>query len=431
MKTFLFAFTLLISNVASAQFQFENRYTGQSGTDAKAIRQTLDSGYVVVGGQSQPTTVLTVMKLNPMGDTVWTTDFSDPPAFGFNVDQTLDSGYIVTGYAFDPASSAILVKLDQYGNVEWSETYSTVSEWGQAVKQLPDSGYIVAGQRIFRTDKSGVVLWSQATAGGNQAMSMIWSSDGNLVYTQTSSSTSGGTWLTKMDTDGNQIWTESYSDLYTHSNCDNNVAETSDGGFIIAGQPTDETQGMIMKLDSDRDFEWSQEFQPGIVGSATSVVESDSGGYLACGYKVDATGVHAYLHRTDMNGNMLWEKEYEKGHAQSLIATNDGGYSFAGYKENNSGNQKYFVVKIGGNTPLSVEEKFVSNDRIFPTASSGVFQVHCKDCFGQTAHIIDLRGQAVGNIILKKDIDLGYLSTGSYFLINQSTQASNFVQIIR
>lgn len=431
MKISLLATALFLSTVVSAQFQFENRYTGQGGTDAKAIRQTLDSGYVVVGGQSQPTTMMTIMKLNPMGDTVWTRNFNDPPAFGFNVDQTLDSGYIVTGYAFDPSSTAILVKLDPNGNIEWHETYGTTSEWGQAVKQLPDSGYIVAGQRIFRTDKSGSVLWSQATSGGNQAMSMIWSSDGNLVYTQTSSSTSGGTWLTKMDTDGNQIWTESYSGLYTHSNCDNNVAETSDGGYVVSGQPTNDTKGMIMKLDSDRDIEWTKEFQPGSVGAATSVIETDSGGFLACGYKIDENGVHAYLHRADENGNMLWEKEYEKGQAQSIISCFDGGYAFAGYKENNSGNQKYFVVKVGGNMPLSVEEKFVSNDRIFPTASSGLFQVHCKDCFGQTSYIIDSKGRALGSIILKKDIDLGYLSTGSYFLINQSTQASNFVQIIR
>ena len=125
MKIILTFFVALICLNSSAQFQFENRYSGQGGTDAKTIRQTLDSGYIVVGGQSQPTTVMTVMKLNPMGDTVWTTDFSDPPAFGFNVDQTLDSGYIVTGYAFDPGSSAILAKLDQFGSVEWSETYGT------------------------------------------------------------------------------------------------------------------------------------------------------------------------------------------------------------------------------------------------------------------------------------------------------------------
>jgi hypothetical protein len=431
MKIILTFFVALICLNSSAQFQFENRYSGQGGTDAKTIRQTLDSGYIVVGGQSQPTTVMTVMKLNPMGDTVWTTDFSDPPAFGFNVDQTLDSGYIVTGYAFDPGSSAILAKLDQFGSVEWSETYGTVSQWGQAVKQMPDSGYMVVGQRIFRTDKSGTVLWSQATPGGNQAMSMIWSSDGNLVYTQTSSSASGGTWLTKTDLDGDPIWTESYSGLYTHSNCDNNVMETADGGYIISGQPSNDIKGMIMKLDSDRDIEWTKEFQPGQVGSATSVIESDSGGFLACGYKVDGTGIHAYLHRTDENGDMLWEKEYVDAQAQSIIKTYDGGYAFAGYKENNSGNQKFFVVKLGGMQPTAIKELSKTDLKLYPTISSGIFNVECNACYDKKTYIIDLNGRKVLSLKLSHTLDLSSIKNGPYFIVNEISGESTFVEIIR
>lgn len=431
MKNSLSLALLIMSISAFSQFQFENRYTGQGGTDAKAIRQTLDSGYIAVGGQSQPSAIMTIMKLNPMGDTLWTTDFSDPPAFGFNVDQTLDSGYIVTGYAFDPSSSAILVKIDPSGNLEWSETYGSISEWGQAVKQMPDSGYIVVGQRVFRTDKFGTVLWSEATAGGNQAMSMIWSSDGNLVYTQTSSSTNGGTWLTKMDLSGDPIWTEAFSGMYTHSNCDNNVAETSDGGYILSGQKTNDTRGMLMKLDSDRDIEWTKDFQSGIVGSATSVVESDSGGFLACGYKVDAIGIHAYLYRTDENGNVQWEKEYENGQAQSIINTYDGGYAFAGYKENKSGKQKYFVVKIGGAQPIATGMIHEKEFKVYPTISTGIFNIRCAGCFGESVSLLDLSGRTIKRTVLTQQLNLGNLESGAYYIVNQITGASNFVEIIR
>lgn len=421
---------MLICIAGFSQFQFENRYSGQNGTDAKSIRQTLDTGYIVVGGQSQPSSVMTIMKLNQMGDTIWTTDFDDPPAFGFNVEQCLDSGYIVTGYVFDPSNKAILVKLDPFGSIEWSQTY-TESNWGQAVKQLPDSSFIVAGQRIFKTDRLGSVLWSQATETGNQAMSMIMTSDGNLVYTQTSSSLSSGTWLTKMDTDGNTIWTESYSNLYTHSNCDNNVDETSDGGFIISGQPNDDNSGMLMKLDSDRDVEWTKEFQSGTLGAATSVVESDSGDFLACGYRVDANGIHAYVHRVDVDGNMLWNKEYEKGQLQSLITTMDGGYAFAGYRENNSGKQKYFVAKIGGQQPTYIQEVSKNTFSVFPTMSSGLFHVKCNSCIGDDVSIIDLNGKIIEQRTLTTEVNLGRFPVGSYFIVNKTSGESTFIEIIR
>lgn len=432
MKTLFIILFCALAFSLNAQPQFEKRYGGQGGTDAKAIRQTLDSGYIVVGGQSQPTTSMTIMKLNPMGDTIWTTDFDDPPAFGFNVEQTLDTGYIVTGYAFDPTSKAILVKLNRDGIIQWWQTYSSsVSEWGQAIKQLPDSGYIVAGARIFRTDKLGTVQWSKATGSGNQAMSMIASSDGNFVYTQTSSSLSNGTWLTKMDTGGTTIWTESFSELYTHSNCDNNVAETSDGGYIISGQPSNDNKGMLMKLDSDRNIEWTKEFQSGTLGAATSVVESDSGGFLTCGYNVDAEGIHAYLHRTDEDGNMLWEKDYDKAQAQSMVNTFDGGYAFAGYQENNSGNQKYFVVKIGGTPAVGVIDILKASFLIYPTISSGIFTVSCEDCYGHSASVIDIMGRIVAQTTLNQTVQLIQLNSGPYFIVDQTTGASHFVEIVR
>lgn len=419
MKTISFLFCLLLTILAHSQITFENRYTGQGGTDAKAIRQTLDSGYIVVGGQSQPTTMLTAMKLHQNGDTMWTMNFNNPPAFGFNVEQTLDSGYIICGYAFDPNSRAILLKLDKNGTEEWHQTYGGVgsSNWAQAIKQLPDSGYLCIGNEVFKTDKVGTVLWSQATASGNQGMSLIETSDGNFVYTQTGSSTSAGTVVTKMDADGNEIWSETISSIYTLNNCDNNIAETSDGGYIIAGSSTSSVEGKLVKLDSDRDVEWSTTFQEGTQGGATSVLESDSGGYLAAGFKVDGTGVHGYLHRTDVNGDMLWEKEYERGQAQSLLQAFDSGYAFAGYKENSSGDQKYFVVKIGGQNIInSIDDFDEITVNIYPTVTRGIINLNYQENEIHSMRIISLDGAILFEDQAKTQVNLSHLPNGVYLL---------------
>ncbi|GAB5539101.1 MAG: Ig-like domain-containing protein [Salibacteraceae bacterium] len=421
MKIFCLALVTLFAYTGSAQVQFENRYTGMGGSDAKAIRQTLDSGYIVVGGQIQPTVMMTVMKTDELGDTVWTRDFDSPASFGFNVEQCFDKGYIITGYAFDPSSSTIVIKLDSNGQTEWSETYSSAtSEWGQAIKQLPDSGYIIAGARNFRIDKNGNVEWSQATAAGSQAMSLITTSDNNLMYTSTGSNVSAGTWVTKMDYDGNTIWSRSISFAYTYNNCDNNIAETSDGGYVLAARPTDEIMGLLAKFDSNGDTLWTRRFQPGSQGAATSVVESDSGGYLVGGFKVDGTGVNAYLLRTDEDGTTLWEKDYERAQIQSLIQTYDGGYAMAGYKENSSGKQKYFVAKLGGGSApgLSIRAIDIPKVIVYPTVTRNKLNVNCTECYGSTANIFDTSGRHVQEIQLAPTIHVN-LDNGAYFLVSE------------
>ena len=78
-------------------------------------------------------------------------------------------------------------------------------------------------------------------------------------------------------------------------------------------------------------MEWSQTY--GGVGDdyAYSMVQSGDGGYVLAGYSYSFSDGYSnfWLVKTDSNGNMLWNQTYDGGgdsEASSLVQTNDGGY---------------------------------------------------------------------------------------------------------
>jgi len=91
-----------------------------------------------------------------------------------------------------------LVKTDASGNQLWQNTFGgTGNDYGHSVAKTSDGGYIIAGY----TDSFG--------AGGED------------VY------------LVKTDASGNQLWQNTFGG--TGNDYGNSIAETSDGGYIIAG----------------------------------------------------------------------------------------------------------------------------------------------------------------------------------------------------
>jgi hypothetical protein len=429
MSKLLFTLILLLiaSECVQAQVHFEKRYANHPGAEVKALRQTFDGGYIMVGGDAQEAAII---RTDEFGDSLWTKNYTNPGQFAFNLEQCADSGFIVTGYAFYNGCDAYLRKLNPDGTEAWFQYYDgSGCEWGQTLKQLPDGGFILAGTEITRTDSAGNLIWTQATSTGNQAMSMVITSDGNLVYSSTSASTASGAWLTKMDFDGNEIWTKHYTDLYFYNNSDNNITETSDGEFILVGRNVSVPSGLIKKVSSNGTLVWTKNLSTETLASTMSVIESDSGGYLACGFFVDSVGVHAYLHRMDESGNPVWDKGYDDASFQSLVQCKDGGYAAAGYKESSSGKRKFFLIKIGGQYPLNTFENHETIGLslvISPIPSSG--NIHLEDCacFGSAADVYDINGQLIHSSILAPDMDLSFLKTG-LFLLNTICGQARFM----
>ena len=164
-----------------------------------------------------------------------------------------------------------------------------------SVRQTTDGGYIIAGM-------------SNSTNGD------VSGNHGNPDY-----------WLVKLDTNGNLQWQKSYGG--SAADAASSVRQTSDGGYIIAGQSESNDGDVsgnhgyidywIVKTDSNGNLQWQKSFGGSGEDSAYYIEQSNDSGYIIVGstesYNGDVTGFHGgyedyWIVKTDNNGILQWEK---------------------------------------------------------------------------------------------------------------------------
>jgi hypothetical protein len=80
----------------------------------ECVKPVSSGGYVLLGPYG-----LTLTKLNPSGDSVWTREVLPPGSnSGYYVQQTVDSGYVVTGTKYEGAWRIVLIKMHGSVGVE-------------------------------------------------------------------------------------------------------------------------------------------------------------------------------------------------------------------------------------------------------------------------------------------------------------------------
>ncbi len=126
-----------------------------------SVRQTTDSGYVILGesipfgGTDHPSWLI---KTDLSGNEQWNKTFKGNMR---SVQQTLDGGYILAG-AGTPligGSDAWLIKTDSFGNEQWHNNFGGINyENIVSIQQTLDGGYILAGD-ITSFDPIRIHAW--------------------------------------------------------------------------------------------------------------------------------------------------------------------------------------------------------------------------------------------------------------------------------
>ena len=339
---------------------FAKTYGGTSDDMARFVQQTSDGGYIVVGETNSFGELdIFLIKTDAKGNVQWAKTYEVMDfEYASSVQQTSDGGYIVAGLTthFRGNLDIFLIKTDANGNIIWAKTYGgTDYDYVYSVQQTSDGGYIVAGLTgsfgagesdifLIKTDARGNMQWAKTYGGATDdgAFSVQQTSDGGyIVAGQTNSFGVGGydIFLIKTDAKGNVQWAKTYGGK--GSEVASSVRQTADGGYIVAGTTTSFGAGeediFLIKTDANGNIIWAKTYGGVSDDRAYSVQPTSDGGYIVAGYTASfgAGDWNIFLIKTDAKGNIQWAKTYgetdtiDRG-ASSVQQTSDGGYILAG-----------------------------------------------------------------------------------------------------
>jgi uncharacterized delta-60 repeat protein len=275
------------------------------------------------------------------------------------IQETSDGGAIVAGttYSFGNGGSDIwIIKFSSDGEIEAQATLGGSGyETSSYIQETSDGGALLVGTTdsfgagsadfwIIKFSSDGDIE-AQATLGGSEddvAYSIQETSDGGCIVAGETYSFGAGDsdfWVVKLSSAGVIEWQKTYGGSSYDSA--RSVQETSDGGYIVAGNTesfgTGESDILILKLDSNGDIDSSCAF----IGDSDATIE-DTGIYAEDTHEdpvdtyVDPEDTYVDFGGTDVASDLLCTREYTLTISATTGGTTDpteGSHTYIGGTE--------------------------------------------------------------------------------------------------
>lgn len=297
----------------------------------------------------------------------------------------------------------------QAPSIEWQKCLGgNNTDWAYSTQPTSDGGFIIAGESrslngnvsgnhgnydcwIVKLNHSGIMQWQkclggswddyaysiqQTTDGGYIIAGSTYSNDGDVSGNHDSTGFTADFWVVKLDNFGNIQWQKTLGgslDDWGYS-----VEQTTDGGYIIAGNTTSNDGDVngnhditgnyydfwIVKLTTTGNLQWQKCFGGSWHEYANSIQQTTDGGYVIAGSTESNDGdvssnygnEDCWLIKLDSLGSLLWEKNLggsSNDFAYEVHQTFENGFILAGNTSSNdydvSGNNGYFdywIVKL-------------------------------------------------------------------------------------
>jgi uncharacterized delta-60 repeat protein len=320
--------------VAERNTSWTHTFGGSSADGFQAMQQTSDGGFVLAGytfsfGHSYANGYL--VRTDAAGNLIWSNVYGGAGwEYLLAVAETADGGFVAAGYTTSTGAGGMdmyLLRVDAQGNLLWERTFGGAGiDVAQGVAVDSQGNLVLAGYTnssgagendvfIVKTDAEGNALWTQVHGGeeSDAAMDVLVDSQGNYLVAGASGSFEAenrDVYVLKLSAEGNIFWEELYGHHgdYLSYEWGNDIIETSDGGYLVAGSSNAALGGSTGEL------------------------------------------MNMYLVRIDAQGNLLWEEFAGRGqfydYGNAVVELPGGDFLVVGTSKTRSNNNEIYVARI-------------------------------------------------------------------------------------
>jgi len=189
--------------------------------------------------------------------------------------------------------------------------------------------------------------------GNDYATSMAQTTDGGFILagdTYSFGLSKSDMYIVKFDNHGNLLWNKRFGGTdYDHANC---VAATKDGGCVVGGVSGGNNSSLVMlKINAAGNLEWSKFYSANTRHDAHAIAQTPEGGYVLAGSaSTYNNGSWGYVVKTDSAGNLEWSKfVFDRSFypaVQQLVVTKDSGYAVVVNQKTTNGYYDIFLIKL-------------------------------------------------------------------------------------
>ncbi len=362
-----------------------SRLYGGTGNDiCNAVKLTTDGGYILAGRTLYSATDLDawLVKTDSNGNIGWTRMTGGVLSEeAYDVVQRSDGGYALAGAteSYGGGSFDFFFARITAGGAPQNFNYwgGSAGDYCLSLQQTSDGGYVLGGYTnsygagssdfwLIKTDSTGSNHWSH-TYGGSQSdvcLEVLQMSDGGYAlagHTWSFGSGQCDLWLVRTNSSGQSLWSRTYGGSGVET-C-GAMAETSDGGYVLAGNTRYDMYSTanvyLVKTDAYGTTQWSRTYGGPSTEHCKSIVQTPDGGYVLGGYTFSfGSGyIDMWLLRVSSTGDSLWSRTFGGSNweeCNSVQQTTDGGFVLGGFTQSfGATGQDMWLVRTGPDPALS------------------------------------------------------------------------------
>jgi hypothetical protein len=338
----------IIKTDSTGNIKWEKSLGGSGVDQLGKIRQTSDSGIIIIGTTASFDGDIThfygnydiwVAKLDSLGNILWQKNYGGSLYDGGTDIHETTNGYVFCGVTNSNDNDVTglhgnedfwVVKINSIGNIQWQKTFGGSNiDYATSLTEDAFGNYFVAGSTysahedflIIKVDNSGNLIWQKSFGGtgSDVANSICKLANNEFAITGYSSSLNGNIsghhgnllndyWVIKIDSAGNLLWQKSLGGTFEDRAYD--VYRTHDNGILITGV-SDSKNGdvldhistpsstsldnfWIVKLDSLSNIIWTKSFSADSSGGSKgfSSLETSLDCYAFAGDGAGGTNHH-------------------------------------------------------------------------------------------------------------------------------------------